>query len=103
MSNIREQWEESRKEDGFGTPTTWRLSQQIEGDKAEREAFHALMKLIPPALQDEAIRLWVKGTDGASQEAYNRRLLASELNESDYRETQDIAHEIWKETLLLVS
>ena len=103
MNNIRNDWEESQKEDGFGTPTTWRLSQQIEGDKEEREAFHAIMKLIPHALQDEAIRLWVKGTEGASAEAYNRRLLMSELSETDYRETQDIAHEIWKETLLLVS
>jgi hypothetical protein len=100
MRTIREQWEESRKEDGFGTPATWRLSQQIEGDKAEREAFHALMKLIAPALQDEAITLWVKGTNGASQEAYNRRLLMSELSEKDYRETQEIAHEIWKESLV---
>jgi hypothetical protein len=103
MNTIREQWEESRKENGFGTPTTWRLSQQIAGDKAEREAFHAMMKLIPPALQDEAIKLWVKGTDGASQEAYNRRLLMSELSDADYRETQDIVHEIWKESLSLVS
>jgi hypothetical protein len=99
MSNIREQWEESRKEDGFGTPITWRLSQQIEGDKAEREAFHAMMKLIAPALQDEAIRLWVKGTNGASQEAYNRRLLMSDLSDGDYRDTQAIAHEIWKDSL----
>jgi hypothetical protein len=103
MNNIRNDWEESQKEGGFGTPITWRLSQQVAGDKAEREAFHAMMKLIPPALQDEAIKLWVKGTDGASQEAYNRRLLMSELSDADYRETQDIAHQIWKETLLLVS
>jgi hypothetical protein len=103
MSNIREQWEESLKEDGFGTPITWRLSQQIAGDKAEREAFHAIMELIPPALKDEAIRLWVKGTEGASQEAYNRRLLMSDLSDGDYRDTQDIAHEIWKESLTKVS
>lgn len=103
MNNIRNDWEESQKEGGFGTPTTWRLSQQIAGDKAEREAFHAIMKLIPPALQDEAIKLWVKGTDGAGQESYNRRLLMSELSEADYRETQNIAHEIWKESLSLVS
>jgi hypothetical protein len=101
MNTIREQWEESQKENGFGTPTTWRLSQQVAGDKEEREAFHAMMKLIPQALQDEAIRLWVKGTEGASQEAYNRRLLMSELSETDYNATQEIAHEIWKETLLV--
>jgi hypothetical protein len=101
MNNIRNDWEESQKENGFGTPTTWRLSQQVAGDKAEREAFHAMMKLIPQALQDEAISLWVKGTEGASQEAYNRRLLMSELSETDYNATQEIAHEIWKETLLV--
>jgi hypothetical protein len=101
MNEIREQWEASQKENEFGTPATWRLSQQIAGDKAEREAFHALMRLIPPALQDEAISLWVKGTEGASQEAYNRRLLMSELSEKDYQETQEIAHEIWKETFLV--
>jgi hypothetical protein len=102
MNTIRNDWEESQAT-GNGNATTWRLEQQIAGDKAEREAFHAIMKLIPHALQDEAIRLWVKGTEGASAEAYNRRLLMSELSDADYRETQDIAHEIWKETLLLVS
>lgn len=102
MSNIREQWKKSQTT-GNGTATTWRLEQQIAGDKAEREAFHAIMKLIPPALQDEAIRLWVKGTEGASAEAYNRRLLMSELSDKDYRETQEIVHEIWKESLTLVS
>lgn len=98
MNNIRNDWETGKE-----NATTWRLRQQIAGDKAEREAFHAMMKLIPPALQDEAIRLWVKGTEGASAEAYNRRLLMSELSDKDYRETQDIAHEIWKESLSLVS
>lgn len=102
MSNIREQWEKSQTT-GNGTATTWRLEQQIAGNKAESEAFHAMMKLIPPALQDEAIRLWVKGTNGASQEAYNRRLLMSDLSDNDYRDTQAIAHEIWKESLSLVS
>jgi len=63
MNEIRTQWNESQAT-GNGTATTWRLEQQIAGDRAEREAFHALMKLIPPALQDEAIRLWVKGTEG---------------------------------------
>jgi hypothetical protein len=98
MKTIREQWEESQTT-GNGNATTWRLEQQIEGDRAEREAFHAIMKLIPPALQDEAISLWVKGTNGAGQESYNRRLLMSELSETDYREAQDIAHEIWKESV----
>lgn len=103
MSEIREQWELSKSDGGFGTPTTWRLSQQIAGEKAEREAFHDLLKLVPPYLQDEAIRLWVKGTEGASAEAYNRRLLMSELSEKDYDETQAIAREIWRQSLPSVS
>jgi hypothetical protein len=102
MTTIREQLEASKNGD-FGSPTIWRLSQQIEGEKAEREAFHAIMKLIPPALQDEAIKLWVKGTDGASKESYNRRALLNDLSDSDYRETQEIVHEIWKESLSKVS
>lgn len=99
---IWDDWNHANKT-GNDTADTWRLRQQIAGDKAEREAFHALMKLIPPALQDEAIKLWVKGTEGASQEAYNRRLLRSELSEQDYNVAQNIAHEIWKESLSLVS
>lgn len=102
MKTIREQWDYAN-ETGNDTANTWRLRQQVAGDRAEREAFHAIMKLIPQALQDEAIRLWVKGTEGASSEAYNRRLLMSELSDSDYRETQDIAHEIWKESLKVVA
>ena len=97
MSTITEQWTESQQEGGFGTPTTWRLSQQIKAQKEEHEAFHAMMELIPPALKDEAIALWVKGTAGASTEAYNRRLLMSELSESEYKETQEIAHQAWRQ------
>ena len=99
---IRDDWKHANKT-GNNTANTWRLRQQIAGDEAEREAFHAMMKLIPPALQDEAIKLWVKGTEGASQEAYNRRLLMSELSEAEYRESQEIAHEAWKEAIRLVS
>lgn len=95
MNTITEQWEQAQS-GGFGNPTTWRLSQQIQATKAEHEAFHALMDLVPDTIRDEVIKLWVKGTESASAEAYNRRLLLSELNESDYREAQDIAHEAWK-------
>jgi hypothetical protein len=98
MNSVTEQWNQA-KAGGFGTPTTWRLSQQIQATKTEHEAFHAMMKLIPSSLTDEAIRLWVKGTESASAEAYNRRLLMSELEEADYREAQDIAHKEWKELL----
>ena len=95
MNTITEQWEQAQA-GAFGNPTTWRLSQQIQATKAEHEAFHALMDLVPAEIRDEVIKLWVKGTESASAEAYNRRLLKSELNESDYEETQKIAHEEWK-------
>ena len=98
MNAITEQWEKAQA-GGFGTPATWRMSQQIKAQKEEHEAFHALMNLIPQASKDEAIRLWVKGTENASTEAYNRRLLMSELNEADFREAQDIVHEAWKKLM----
>lgn len=99
MSTITEQWTESQQENGFGSPTTWRLSQIIRAQKEEHEAFHAMMKLIPQGVRDEAIALWVKGTENASTEAYNRRLLMSELSEAEYKETQNIAHEAWKKLI----
>lgn len=102
MNNIRNDWDKANKT-GNETADTWRLRQQIAGDKAEREAFHAIMKLIAPAVQDEAIRLWVKGTEGASAESYNRRALRDSLSDSEYNQSQDIAHEIWKESIRLVS
>jgi hypothetical protein len=98
MNAIRKQWKEAQA-GGFGTPTTWRLSQQIQATKTEHEAFHDLMQIIPADIRNEVIRLWVKGTESASAESYNRRLLMSELSELDYNETQNIAHEAWKELL----
>lgn len=98
MNNIRNDWERAQ-ETGNDTADTWRLRQQIAGDKSEREAFHALMQIIPADLKDEVIKLWVQGTEGASSEAYNRRLLASRLSEKDYTESQKIAHENWLENL----
>jgi hypothetical protein len=98
MNAIRKQWNEAQA-GGFGTPTTWRLSQQIQAQKIEHESFHDLMQIIPADIRNEVIRLWVKGTESASAEAYNRRLLLSELSELDYNETQHIAHEAWKELL----
>lgn len=99
MSTIREEWNESQQLDGFGTPTTWRISQQIRAQKAEHEAFHAILDLIPNSLREEAIKLWVKGTDAASDEAYNRRLMMSELSDSDYEEARGIVFEAKKKLL----
>jgi hypothetical protein len=96
--NIREQWEQAQA-GGFGTPTTWRMSQQIQAQKVEHQAFHDLMQIVPKEIKDEVIALWVKGTESASNESYNRRLLMSELEEADYRQTQDIVHEAWKKLL----
>jgi hypothetical protein len=93
--NIREQWEASQA-GGFGNPTTWRLGQQIRAQREEHETFHDLMQIVPKEIKDEVIALWVRGTQASADEAYNRRLLMSELEEADYRQTQDIAHEAWK-------
>ena len=93
--NIREQWEASQA-GGFGNPTTWRMSQQIRAQREEHETFHDLMQIVPKEIKDEVIALWVRGTQASADEAYNRRLLMSELEEADYRQTQDIAHEAWK-------
>jgi hypothetical protein len=93
--NIREQWEQAQA-GGFGNPTTWRLGQQIRAQKEEHQTFHDLMQIVPKEIKDEVIALWVRGTQASADEAYNRRLLMSELEEADYRQTQDIAHEAWK-------
>jgi hypothetical protein len=99
MSTIREEWNESQKLDGFKTHTTWRIGQQIKAQEVERDSFHAILKLVPEALQSEAIALWVKGTEAAGTESYNRWLLLSELNESDYVEAQEIVFEAWKKLI----
>lgn len=98
MNDIRNQWEESQST-GNGTATTWRLEQQIRAQREEHESFHDLMQIIPANLKNEVIALWVRGTQASADEAYNRRLLMSELEEKDYRQTQDIAHEAWKKLL----
>ena len=95
---IRDDWKHANKT-GNDTADTWRLRQQIAGDKAEREAFHVLMQMITADIKDEVIRLWVQGTEGASAEAYNRRLLADRLSEADYAQSQEIAHEMWLDGL----
>ena len=98
MNDIRNEWQHA-EQTGNDTANTWRLRQQIAGDKSEREAFHVLMQIIPAEIKDEVIGLWVKGTEGASAEAYNRRLLADRLSESDYEESQKIFHAKWLESL----
>lgn len=95
MNEIRNQWEQAQSGD-FGTPTTWRLGQQIRAQREEHESFHDLMEIIPADLRNQVIALWVRGTQASADEAYNRRLLKSELSELDYNETQNIAHEEWK-------
>jgi hypothetical protein len=99
MNAIRKQWNEAQAGE-FGNPTTWRMSQQQRAQKEEHEAFHDLMQIIPANLRTQVIALWVKGTDASADEAYNRRLLKSELSELDYEETQKIAHEKWTEMIL---
>ena len=96
MNEIRNQWNQAQAGD-FGTPTTWRLGQQIRAQREEHEAFHDLMQIIPADLRNQVIALWVRGTQASADEAYNRRLLKSELSELDYNETQNIAHEKWLE------
>lgn len=76
--------------------TQWRTEQQINAQKEEHEAFQAIVKLVPRDLQDEAIKLWVKGTEASANEAYNRRLMMSELSEQDYKATQEIVFNAWK-------
>ena len=80
----------------MNTSTQFRLNQLIKGQAAEHEAFHAILKLIPTPLQDEAITLWNKGINGAADEAYYRRLMMSELNEAEYGEVQALAHNAWR-------
>lgn len=98
MSTVREEWNRAN-ETGENTVTTHRLRNQIAGTRAEHEAFHAMMKLVPAEFREEAIDLWVKATMATGSEAYNRRMLMSELSESEYRETQDIAHEEWRKMM----
>jgi hypothetical protein len=81
------------------TSTKFRVAQQIRGEQAEHEAFHAILKLIPHALQDEAIALWNKGTNGAAESSYFRRAMLDELSESDYTEAQNEVHEAWRKRL----
>lgn len=81
------------------TATKFRVGQQIKGEQAEHEAFHAILKLIPQALQDEAITLWNKGTNGAAEASYFRRAMMDELTEADYREAQNEVHEAWRKRL----
>lgn len=78
------------------TKTKFRVSKQIEAEQQEHEAFHAILKLIPDALQDEAIALWNKGTNGAADASYFRRAMMDELTEADFREAQNEALEAWR-------
>lgn len=100
MNTIKEQWEEAQETEAFGTVITWRLRQQVTAQRKEREAYHAMMELIAPALRDKAVELWVQGTTGASDEAYNRMKLKSELSETEYLETQSIVHDEWMKVIL---
>jgi hypothetical protein len=79
--------------------TEWRTQQQITAQQEEHEAFQAIVKLVPRDLQDEAIKLWVKGTEASANEAYNRRLMMSELNDQDFKATQEIVHNAWRELM----
>jgi ribosome recycling factor len=79
--------------------TEWRTEQQIKAQQEEHEAFQAIVKLVPRDLQDEAIKLWVKGTEASANEAYNRRLMMSELNDQDFKATQEIVHNAWRELM----
>lgn len=79
--------------------TEWRTEQQIKAQKEEHDAFQAIVKLVPRDLQDEAIKLWVKGTEASANEAYNRRLMMSELSEQDFNATQEIVHNAWRELM----
>lgn len=83
------------------TATQFRVNKQIEAEQAEHEAFHAILKLIPQALQDEAITLWNKGTNGAAEASYFRRAMMDELTESEYTEAQNEVFEAWKKRLNL--
>ena len=83
----------------MNSATTYRVNQQIEGQKAEHEAMIEIIKLVPQSLKDEAIKLWVKGTNAASQEAYNRRVMMSDLDEQDFKETQEIVHNAWRKMM----
>ncbi len=98
MSTITEQWSQFLRT-GETTSDTYRIKAQIRAQKEEHEAFHAILDLIPNSLREEAIRLWVKGTDAASDEAYNRRLMMSELSDSDYEEARGIVFEAKKKLL----
>jgi hypothetical protein len=79
--------------------TQWRTQQQVNAQKEEHEAFQSIVKLIPKELQEEAIKLWVKGTEAAANEAYNRRLMMSELEEKEFNKTQEIVHNAWRELM----
>ena len=81
------------------TVDDYQIQFQIAAMKAEHEAFHALMALLPKEVKDEAIALWVKGTESASSEAYHRKGLRERLSESDYRKSQDLVHEAWKKMM----
>lgn len=83
----------------MNTATKFRLDQLIKGQAAEHEAFHSLMKIIPKHLEDEIVALWVKGTNAAADEAYNRRLMMSELSEAEYSEVLGLAHNAWRELM----
>lgn len=77
----------------------FKVDQQIKGQQEKHEAFHALINLIAPALQDEAIKLWSKGTNAAANEHYYRRTMLEELTEGDYNEAQEVVRNAWKKML----
>lgn len=81
------------------TTVQFQLQMQIQAMKAENEAFRALMAVIPQNIKDEVIKLYVQGTEAASDEAYFRRAQRATLDEKQYREAQNIAHEAWKKMM----
>ena len=66
------------------------LNEQIEqSQNKEKEAFHALMKLIAPANQDEAITLYVQATQATFWEGYHKGRQVSQ-NQTETAERRSI-------------
>lgn len=58
------------------------LDEMNKYETQQNEAFQALMKLIAPVNQDEAIRLWVQGTLAAKwqgRHSYAADVIASQM------------------------
>ncbi len=80
------------------------ISQIISEQEKEEKAFQEAMNLLKEngvnyQTRDEFIGLWVRATEASKWEARLNSFIQRELNEQEYKESQDEIHQAWRARL----